>query len=83
MTDQTEVSRPVEGMVMPVVGNVNGLAIIRGNKLVDVGELVAAIQAVLDNEMGDSKAAQEFGGYVLDNDVREQCANAIKDLVVA
>lgn len=40
-------------------------------------EMLEALKAVMDNE-SDWKTAQEFGGYVLDDDVREQVHAAIK-----
>lgn len=39
-------------------------------------EMLEALKAVMDNE-SDWKWAQEFGGYVLDDDVREQVRAAI------
>ena len=46
-------------------------------------ELLAALQTVLDEECGDEKIAAEFGGYVLDDDVRKQCESAIAKALIA
>jgi hypothetical protein len=44
-------------------------------------ELLAAIQKVLADECSDEKMCYEIGGYVLDDDVREQCQAAITKAV--
>lgn len=40
-------------------------------------ELLEALQCVLENEASDHKAQEEFGGYVLDDDVRRVVITAI------
>lgn len=41
-------------------------------------DMLAALEKVLEYEMSDWKSQQEFGGYVLDDDVREAVQQAIR-----
>lgn len=51
------------------------------NLIAAAPDLLAAIKKVLTDECSDEKMRDEFGGYVLDNDVREQCEAAIAKAV--
>ena len=47
------------------------------HKIAAAQEMLEALQFVLENEASDHKAQEEFGGYVLDDDVRRVIIAAI------
>jgi len=47
------------------------------HKIAAAQEMLEALQCVLENEASDHKAQEEFGGYVLDDNVRRVVITAI------
>jgi hypothetical protein len=42
-----------------------------------IAELLGALKAIIADDMGDHKTAQEFGGFVLPDELRQQAVAAI------
>jgi len=44
----------------------------------EMGAMRRALSRILENEASDYKAAEEFGGYVLDDELREEARAALE-----
>jgi uncharacterized protein YwgA len=45
----------------------------------EVERLAEVLSKILENEASDWKAAEEFGGYVLDDELREEARAALRE----